>query len=573
MRLIFIALICLLGCSSGQNHPAPAPSVPKADFLNGRVHGELGDSAMVVTAHPIATHVGVDILRAGGNAVDAAIAVQFALAVVYPNAGNIGGGGFMLLRMNDGTANALDFREKAPATSSKDMFLDPTTQEVNRHLIENSHLASGVPGSVDGMWTAHQQYGTMEWSKLLQPAIDLALNGFPITDMQAEDLTAMQAELKQLNKGKSYFIKQVWKEGDTLVQKDLAATLKLIQEKGRDGFYAGSTAEKIEAEMKSHNGIISQEDLKNYHSTWRTPVTGKYKEYDIISMPPPSSGGIALLQLLNMVENYPLKKWGFQSINTIHIMTEAEKRVYADRSSWLGDPDFFKVPQNELISKEYAKMRMSGVDTITITPAKNIKAGVFPGYESEETTHFSITDPMGNAVAVTTTLNDSYGSRITVAGCGFILNNEMDDFSAKPGEPNLYGLIGGTANAIAPNKRMLSSMTPTIVTKNGNLFMIVGSPGGSTIITSVFQNILNVTEFDLTMQESINAPRFHNQWLPDEIKVENDFDSLKVATLKKQGYTFSSREAMGRVDAILFYPNGIIEGGADPRGNDAASGF
>ncbi len=574
MRIFLISFLWILSCSSGSERSAQtvAPSDEK-EFLVGRTHGAIGDSAMVVTAHPEATKVGLAIMQAGGNAVDAAIAVQFALAVVYPNAGNIGGGGFMVTRMANGEINALDFREKAPERASKDMFLDPKTKEVDRHLIENTHLASGVPGSVDGMWTAHQKYGSMPWEKLVQPAIDLAIHGFPITKMQAADLTGMQTELKNLNKGKNYFIKTKWNEGDTLIQADLAQTMIEIQKNGRAGFYEGNVAEKIAAEMKNHNGIITKEDLKNYHSAWRTPVTGTYKNYTIISMPPPSSGGIALIQLLNMVEDQPLKKWGFQSLNTVHIMTEAEKRVYADRSTWLGDPDYFKVPQNELISKEYAKFRMQGIDTVKITPANAIKAGTFPGYESEETTHFSITDPFGNAVAITTTLNDSYGSRITVAGCGFILNNEMDDFSAKPGEPNLYGLIGGTANAIAPGKRMLSSMTPTIVLKEDKLFMVIGSPGGSTIITSVFQNIVNVTEFDMTMQESINAPRIHNQWLPDEIKVENDVDPLLIAALKKQGYTITGREAMGRVDAILIHDNGKKEGGADPRGNDTALGY
>jgi gamma-glutamyltranspeptidase/glutathione hydrolase len=290
-------------------------------------------------------------------------------------------------------------------------------------------------------------------------------------------------------------------------------------------------------------------------------------------MPPPSSGGIALMQLLNMMENYPLKKWGFHSINSVSIMTEAEKRVYADRATWLGDPDFTKVPKNELISKSYSASRMQNVDTNTVTPAAQIKAGTFSGYESEETTHFSIVDKYGIAVSITTTLNDSYGSRIIVNGCGFILNNEMDDFSAKPGEPNLYGLIGGEANAIAPGKRMLSSMTPTIVEKDGQLFMVVGTPGGSTIITSVFQNIINVIEFDMTMQEAVDAPRFHNQWLPDEIKIENDFNETTVAALKAKGYKITGREAIGRVDAILVYPNGKLEGAADKRGDDVANGW
>ena len=574
MRLFSIVIVFLLSCSSSSNQTAQQQQHNPADqFLQDRTHGVLSDSAMVVCAHPEAAEVGMNILKAGGNAIDAAIAVQFALAVVYPNAGNLGGGGFMLLRLKSGEVNALDFREKAPSASSKDMFINKPTGEVDREIIETSHLASGVPGSVDGMWTAHQKYGTMPWEKLIQPAIDLAQKGFPLTQMQAEDLNDLQIELKKLNKGKNYFIKSKWLDGDSLIQMDLANTLINIRDKGREGFYSGEVAEKIEMEMKTHNGIISLNDLKNYHSVWRTPVSGTYKNYKVISMPPPSAGGIALIQLLNMMENYPLKRWGFQSLNAIHMMTEAEKRVYADRATWLGDPDFTNVPAQQLTSKKYTSQRMYNVDTINIIPSKDIAAGNFPDYESEETTHFSIVDQYGNAVAITTTLNDSYGSRIVVAGCGFILNNEMDDFSAKPGEPNLYGLIGGEANAIVPNKRMLSNMTPTIILKDNNLFMVIGTPGGSTIITSVFQNILNVFEFDMTMQESINAPRFHHQWVPDEIKLENNFDKTTADALTKQGYKIVFRAPMGRVDAILLYDNKMMEGGADPRGDDVAEGW
>lgn len=573
MRLFIIAFVFLLSCSSSSNQTAQQQQTPSDHFLQNRIHGVLSDTAMIVCAHPEAAEVGINILKEGGNAIDAAIAVQFALAVVYPNAGNLGGGGFMLLRLNTGETNALDFREKAPSAASKDMFIDKASGEVDRKIIETSHLASGVPGSVDGMWTAHQKYGSMSWDKLVQPSVELAGKGFPLLENQADELNGLQNELKELNKGKNYFIKTKWVGGDTLIQKDLEKTLITIRDKGRDGFYSGEVAEKIVQEMKTQNGIITSNDLINYHSIWRTPVSGTYKNFKVISMPPPSAGGVALIQLLNMMENYPLKRWGFHSLNAIHIMVEAEKRVYADRATWLGDPDFTKVPVQQLISKKYTSERMFNVDTINIIPSEKIAAGNFPDYESEETTHFSIVDQFGNAVAITTTLNDSYGSRIVVSGCGFILNNEMDDFSAKPGEPNLYGLIGGEANAIEPNKRMLSNMTPTILLKDNKLFMVVGTPGGSTIITSVFQNIINVIEFDMTMQESVNAPRFHHQWVPDEIKLEWDFDKKIADALTAQGYKIVSRDVMGRVDAILIYENNTLEGGADTRGDDVATGW
>lgn len=572
MKIVLISFCFLLFCCSSSVRQQPVPFTSKTENI------AVVDSAMVVCARTEAAKVGLDILRKGGNAIDAAIAVQFTLAVVYPNAGNIGGGGFMVIRKNNGEINALDFREKAPERSTKNMFINPYTDEVDRAKIETSHLASGVPGTVDGMWTAHQKYGSLPWADLIQPAIDIAKKGFIITERQAIELTAMQAELKKLNGYKSYFIKDAWKKGDTIVQYDLSTTLERIRNSGREGFYSGYTAERLIRDMMLHGGIITESDLKNYHSVWREPVTGTYKNYRIISMPPPSSGGIALIQLLNSVENFPMKEWGQNSVQSIHLMVEAEKWVYADRATWLGDPDFVKIPVAELTDKNYAVSRMADFKENKIKPAKEIQAGIFPGYESTETTHFSIIDQHGNAVAVTTTLNDSYGSRITVNGCGFFLNNEMDDFSAKPGSPNLYGLIGGEANAIAPGKRMLSSMTPTIVLKDDQLFMVVGTPGGSTIITSVFQNIINVVEYDMHMQESVSAPRFHNQWLPDEIKMEMAGFPQEILTgVKRLGYKITNDDAFGRVDAILVTydqaGNRILEGGADPRGDDAAMGY
>lgn len=538
--------------------------------------GVIADSAMVVSANPIATQVGIDILKQGGNAVDAAIAVDFALAVVYPDAGNLGGGGFMLLRMHNGESDALDFRETAPQAATRDMFLDAKTGGVDRERIEHTGLASGVPGSVDGMWTAHTKYGSLSWSALLQPAIDLAFRGFPISERQAAELNALRPDLEKYNPGSSYFRNDGgdWKAGDTLAQFDLANTLLAIRDYGREGFYEGGIAFLIEREMRMQNGLITRTDLSDYHSVWRKPLVGSYRGFTVLSMPPPSSGGVALLQMLNMTEPYPLGSYGQHSAQAMHLMAEAEKRAYADRAYWLGDPDYVKIPVQELISKAYASTRMKDYAAATATPASGIQAGSIAGYESEETTHFSIVDAMGNAVAVTTTLNDSYGSHITVSGAGFLLNNEMDDFSAKPGTPNMYGLIGGKANAIAPGKRMLSSMTPSIVLKDSSLFLVTGTPGGSTIITTVFQNITDVVDFGLDLQASVDASRFYDQWQPDVLYVEEGgFRQATLDSLGAMGYNVNTRKPMGRVDAVEVLPGGKLEGAADPRGNDKATGY
>lgn len=534
-----------------------------------------GTKAMVVSAHPIATKVGLQVLKEGGNAIDAAVAIQYALAVVYPGAGNIGGGGFMIIRNSDGESAALDFREMAPKGASRDMYLDEEKNIIPKMSLDG-HLAVGVPGSVAGMSTAHAKYGKIkDIGSLIQPAIQLAKKGFLITEQEAKRLNKFQNDFKRLNTSTPVFVKEGgWKANDLLVQKDLAKTLTTIAEKGPAGFYEGEVAALIVSEMKAGKGIITTEDLKNYQAVWRKPILIPYKNYEVISMPPPSSGGIALGQLLTIASRFPLKKWGFQSMPAVHLLAEAERRVYADRAQYLGDSDFFPVPTDQLLDEDYLRERMLTYIPSKATPSNEIAAGDFYVPESEETTHFSIIDPSGNAVSVTTTLNASYGSKTVVSGAGFFLNNEMDDFSSKPGTPNFYGLIGAEANAIEPGKRMLSSMTPTIVTEGNQLKMVVGTPGGSTIITSVFQTILNVLEYDMGMAEAVAQPRFHHQWLPDKISYEAGAlgDSV-IQRLEKIGHQVEQRSSIGRVDAILVKDDGTLEGGADPRGDDHAEGW
>lgn len=530
-------------------------------------------NGLVVSAHPEASKVGIDILKQGGNAVDAAVAVQFALAVVYPNAGNLGGGGFMVYRSKSGEIASIDFREKAPAKASRDMFLDGSGNPiVDKSLY--GQLASGVPGSVDGMVQAHKKYGTLDWKTVLQPAVDLAKKGFNITKRQASELNQYKASFEKYNALGTALIKKgsLWKERDILIQDELAHTLELIRDKGRNGFYDGEVARYIVEEMQRGGGLISYEDLKNYKAVWRKPLTGTYKGYKVITMPPTSSGGVALLQLLKSVESYPLSRWGHNTDSTVQLIVEAERRVYADRATHLGDPDFYKVPISQLLADSYQKSRMSNFNWNKATLSSEISAGTVIK-ESDQTTHFSIVDKEGNAVSLTTTLNDSYGSKVVVKGAGFLLNDEMDDFSAKPGYPNMYGLVGGEANAIVPNKRMLSSMTPTILEKDGQLFMVVGTPGGSTIITSVFQIILNVVEFGMGIQEAVDVKRFHHQWLPDEIVMEKEaLGAPVVEKLQAKGYKIKQRAPIGRVDAILRKGNGYV-GGADPRGDDTKMGY
>ena len=525
---------------------------------------------MVVSAHPLASKIGINILKKGGNAADATIAVQFALAVVYPSAGNIGGGGFFVYRAKDGHCSTLDFREKAPLLSKSDMYLD-STNNVIKDLSLYSHLAVGVPGTVDGMVNIHEKHGHLPWEELVQPAIDLATNGFELTRLEANKLNRFNKTMGTINKNSDYF-KENYSEGDSISLPQLSKTLVLIRDYKRAGFYSGKTAQMLVEEMSLNDGRITQQDLDSYKSIWRDPIIGFYKGYKIISMSPPSSGGILLTQMLKMAEHFPLRDFGFHSLKSIHVMTEIEKLAFADRAKHLGDPDFYNVPERSLIDSSYLLKRSNKINIDSTLLSSDIYAGKLNLKESEETTHFSIVDEYGNASSLTTTLNGSFGSGIIVEGAGFLLNNEMDDFSIQPGYPNMYGLIGGEANAVEPSKRMLSSMTPTILEKDGNLFMVLGTPGGSTIITAVFQTIINVIDYDMNIEQAVNSSRFHHQWYPDEIKMEKDIakDSNLIFQLKTMNHQLDFVSSMNRVDAIIIKENKLF-GGADKRGDDVVS--
>ena len=561
---VLTAVVLLVSC---QNSPAKKQPDPQK--------GVLAPHAMVVSAKEEASQIGLAILKKGGNAFDAMIATELALAVAYPNAGNIGGGGFMVYRLGSGERGALDYREKAPAKAHRDMYLDKNGKVIADKSTLGA-LAVGVPGTIAGIFEVYEKFGSLPIGELIQPAIDLARKGVLITELQANSYMNKNVELiKQANNYVTPF-ENGWKAGERFKYEELAQTLERIRDNGSYEFYNGETAKRIVSYVQELGGILSLDDLRNYRAQWRKPITFTYKDYIISSMPLPSSGGICLAQILKSVEPYNIGQYPHNGEQYIQLLVEAERRAYADRAYYMGDADFVKVPTQQLLSPDYLKERMTSFSWDKASKSSEIAHGKIAGYESDETTHYSIVDRFGNAVAVTTTLNTNYGSKVYVKGGGFFLNNQMDDFSIKPGEPNTYGLVGSEKNAIAPNKRMLSSMSPTIIEKDGKLFMVIGTPGGSTIITSVLQCFLNVAEYGMTMQQSVSKPRFHHQWLPDDVMYEpKGFAPEVIAHLKAKGY--KPREEnfviIGKVDAILVQPDGTLEGGADPRGDDTAVGY
>ncbi|HKK37958.1 MAG TPA: gamma-glutamyltransferase [Cryomorphaceae bacterium] len=564
-RILLFLAICFLG----------ACQEPSDSGTNIRMDKSLDSlKAGVACAHPEAAIIGAEILEKGGNAIDAAVAVQWALAVCYPEAGNIGGGGFMVMRRSDGLATSLDYRERAPLGAFAELFIGPDG-EVDEGMSQNSRIAAGVPGSVAGIYVMHEKFGSLKMSYLLKPAIDLARKGFPITTDQAQRLNENREKFETRNRFPTAFVKETpWVAGDTLIQTDLANTLSRISEKGPTEFYNGETARLIMEEMGEGRGLMTEKDLKNYLPQWRNPIKFSFDRYQVISMSPPSSGGIALEQMFKMSKMLKVDSIEHNSTEYIHFNTEIQRRVYADRSMHLGDPDYYDVPYREMTDSAYLASRLENL-RYRATPSSRVSPGnVEQVAESMETTHLSVVDEAGNAVSITTTINGLYGSRIVVSGAGFLLNNEMDDFSAKPGAPNMFGLIGGKANSIEPGKRMLSSMTPTIVEKDGDLFLVVGSPGGSTIITSVYQTIANCTYYGMDLKEAIAAPKFHSQWLPDKLFLEQDrFPQDVITLLQSKGHEIDYFYTLGRVDAIKVSENGMLEVCGDPRGDDVAAGY
>ncbi len=553
-QLLLLALLC-----------AACETAPQLDY----VAEKSGDfpTAAIVGPHPLATEVGLEVLRSGGNAIDAAVAVQLAMAVVYPRAGNLGGGGFLVYRAAGGSVAALDYREKAPAAASRNMYLD-SLGNVVANLSTRGHLAVGVPGTVAGIETMHRKYGTKPWDELVAYAIDLAANGYRLSQAEVNRIKAYHADFAEFNE-QTPFSDTTVVEGSLVQQKDLAATLERIRDHGAAGFYTGQTAQLIVAEMQSGGGLITDDDLRDYTPVWREPITKNYKNYRIISMPPSSSGGICLAQMVDMLEPYPLADYGFQSTRSVHLTVEAMRRAYADRAEYLGDSDFYHIPVDSLLNDAYLSGRMADFrpDTAGVSVAPVIISGSMD--ETFETTHISIVDAAGNAVSITTTLNGNFGSKVMVDGAGFFLNNEMDDFSAKPGVPNMFGLVGKEANAIQPGKRMLSSMTPTIIEKDGALFMVLGAPGGSTIITAVLQTFLNVVEFGMDLPAAVAAPRYHHQWLPDQVIYEQGALAGGVRdSLAAMGHQLREVNAMAVIKAIQRRPDGTLVAAGDHRNPD-----
>ena len=544
-----------------------------AQFTNISIVKEVKakEKGLVVSAHPLASEAGAQILKKGGNAFDAAIATQFALAVVYPQAGNIGGGGFLVGYTKKGEKIALDYRETAPKNASRDMYLDEKGK-ANTDLSQNGRLAVGVPGSVSGMFYTHQKFGKLPMAVLIQPAIDLAQKGFALTEREANLLNDTREDFLKHNSHPTAFIKDIpWKKGDILVQKELAQTLKLIQKQGEKAFYEGKNAQLLVAEMKRGNGIITLEDLKNYKTKERKALQFDYKNHEIVSMPLPSSGGILLAQMLKMSSFENLENFQQNSPEAVQVMVEAERRAFADRAEFMGDPDFIEDKTEMLISEEYLKNRWKNFSFEKATPSSEVGKIITQPKESTETTHISIIDKFGNAVAVTTTLNGLYGSKVVVKGGGYFLNNEMDDFSVKPGVPNMFGAVGGEANKIEPNKRMLSSMTPTIVLKNGKPYIVVGTPGGTTIPTSVYQSIVNVIDFKMTPSSAVNSAKFHHQWLPEMVFVEKNFPESTLKILEQKNYKFEKRGGIGRTEMIVIDEKGNATAVADSRGDDSVA--